>query len=141
MRNALKHSCDVYFYETARRVGIDRIAAMAHRLGLGTELQIDLPGARAGFIPTREWRMGHGHAWAPGDTVVAGIGQGYVQVTPLQLAVYAARVATGRELEPHLTRKLGGVLQPGAQPADWPGSRPVGPRAASGARRDVGGGQ
>ena len=56
LRGGLKNSCDVYFYETARRVGIDRIAAMAHRLGLGTELEIDLPGARAGFVPTREWR-------------------------------------------------------------------------------------
>jgi penicillin-binding protein 2 len=121
MRGGLKHSCDVYFYETARRVGIDRIAAMAHRLGLGTELPIDLPGARQGFIPTREWRIGQGHAWAPGDTVVAGIGQGYVQVTPLQLATYAARIASGRRLEPHLTRRLAGRPQPGAQPADWPG--------------------
>jgi penicillin-binding protein 2 len=120
MRSAIKHSCDVYFYETARRVGIDRIAAMAHRLGLGTELEIDLPGARPGFIPTREWRIGHGHPWNLGDTVVSGIGQGYIQVTPLQLATYAARVATGRKVEPHLTRRLGGVLQPGSQPNDWP---------------------
>ncbi|HEY7577771.1 MAG TPA: penicillin-binding protein 2, partial [Acetobacteraceae bacterium] len=121
LRGGLKNSCDVYFYETARRVGIDRIAAMAHRLGLGTELPIDLPGARQGFIPTREWRIGHGHAWAPGDTVVAGIGQGYVQVTPLQLATYAARIASGRKLEPHLTRRLAGRPQPGARPADWQG--------------------
>jgi penicillin-binding protein 2 len=120
MRGAIKHSCDVYFYETARRVGIDRIAAMAHRLGLGTDLEIDLPGARPGFIPTREWRIGHGHPWNLGDTVVSGIGQGYIQVTPLQLATYAARVATGRKVEPHLTRRLGGVLQPGSQPNDWP---------------------
>ena len=120
LRGAIKHSCDVYFYETARRVGIDRIAAMAHRLGMGTELEIDLPGARAGFVPTREWRRGHGHAWAIGDTVVAGIGQGYIQVTPLQLATYAARVATGRKVEPHLTRKLGGIVQPGSKATDWP---------------------
>ena len=59
-------------------------------------------------------------AWNTGDTVVSGIGQGYIQVTPLQLATYAARVATGREVQPHLTRKLGGVLQPGSQSADWP---------------------
>ncbi len=56
----------------AKRVGIDRIAAMAHRFGLGTELEIDLPGARPGFIPTREWRIGHGHPWNLGDTVVCG---------------------------------------------------------------------
>ncbi len=120
LRGGLKNSCDVYFYETARRVGIDRIAAMAHRFGLGTELAIDLPGARAGFIPTREWRIGQGHAWNLGDTVVSGIGQGYIQVTPLQLATYAARVATGRDVQPHLTRKLGGVLRSGSQAADWP---------------------
>jgi penicillin-binding protein 2 len=121
LRGGLKNSCDVFFYEVAKRTGIDRIAAMAHRLGLGTALEIDLPGARSGFMPTREWRIGQGYPWNLGDTVVAGIGQGYIQVTPLQLATYAARVATGRKVEPHLTRKLAGVLQPGSQPSDWPG--------------------
>jgi penicillin-binding protein 2 len=121
LRGGLKNSCDVFFYEVARRVGIDRIAAMAHRFGLGTALDIDLPGARNGFMPTREWRIGQGHPWNLGDTVVSGIGQGYIQVTPLQLATYVARVATGRKVEPHLTRKLAGVLQPGSQPADWSG--------------------
>jgi penicillin-binding protein 2 len=121
MRGGLKQSCDVFFYEVARRTGIDRVAAMAHRLGLGASLDIDLPGARSGFMPTREWRAGEGRHWSLGDTVIAGIGQGYMQVTPLQLATYAARVATGRRVEPHLTRKLAGVLQPGSQPSDRPG--------------------
>ncbi len=120
LRGGIKNSCDVYFYEVALRTGVDRIAAMAHRFGLGTALPIDLPGARDGFIPTREWRIGHGHPWNLGDTVVAGIGQGYIEVTPLQLATYAARVATGRKIEPHVTRKLGGVLQAGSKAADWP---------------------
>jgi penicillin-binding protein 2 len=120
LRGGLKNSCDVFFYEVAKRTGIDRIAAMAHRLGMGTELQIDLPGARTGLIPTREWRISQGHPWNLGDTVVSGIGQGYIQVTPLQLATYAARVATGRKVEPHLTRKLAGELQTGSQPSDWP---------------------
>jgi penicillin-binding protein 2 len=120
LRGGLKNSCDVFFYEVARRTGIDRIAAMAHRLGLGASLDIDLPGARSGFMPTREWRTGQGHHWSMGDTVISGIGQGYIQVTPLQLATYAARIATGRKVEPHLTRKLAGVLQPGSQPSDWP---------------------
>ena len=120
LRGGVKNSCDVYFYETARRVGIDRIAAMAHRLGLGVMPEIDLPGARSGFVPTREWRIGMGRPWNLGDTVVAGIGQGYIQVTPLQLATYAARVATGRKVEPHLTRRLAGTVQPGSQAADWP---------------------
>ena len=126
---------------SARRIGIDRIAAMAHRLGLGTELEIDLPGARPGFIPTREWRIGHGHAWNLGDTVVAGIGQGYIQVTPLQLATYAARVATGRKVEPHLTRKLGGVLQPGVAADRLAQPRHARALPACRARGHVGGGE
>jgi penicillin-binding protein 2 len=93
---------------------------MAHRFGLGIDLEVDLPGARSGFMPTREWRISQGHPWNLGDTVISGIGQGYIQVTPLQLATYAARVATGRRVVPHLTRKLGGVLQPGSLSTDWP---------------------
>jgi penicillin-binding protein 2 len=120
LRGGLKNSCDVYFYEVARRTGIDRIAAMANRLGLGVELELDLPGQRPGLIPTRDWRIGHGHAWNIGDTVVSGIGQGFIQVTPLQLATYVSRIASGRLVQPHLTRKLAGVMQPGVQPDDWP---------------------
>jgi penicillin-binding protein 2 len=121
LRGGLKNSCDVFFYETARRTGIDRIAAVAHQFGLGIDLPVDLPGGRPGLIPTREWRIGQGGHWNIGDTVVSGIGQGYIQVTPLQLATYVARVATGRAVQPHLTRNLGGVLQRGARAVDWPG--------------------
>ena len=120
LREAIKNSCDVYFYEVARRAGIDRIAAMSHRLGLGVMPQIELPGARAGLIPTREWRHAQGKAWNIGDAIVSGIGQGYIQVTPLQLATYTCRVATGRAVEPHLTRTIGTVLQPGVRAEDWP---------------------
>ncbi len=120
LHGGLKNSCDVFFYEVARRTGIDRIAAMAHRFGLGTEIGIELPGTRTGLIPTREWRQAHGHPWEIGDTVVSGIGQGYVQVTPLQLATYVARVATGRAVQPHLTRQLDNRMQPGSNAADWP---------------------
>jgi penicillin-binding protein 2 len=84
------------------------------------ELELDLPGQRPGLIPTREWRVAHGHAWNMGDTVVSGIGQGFIQVTPLQLATYSARIASGRMVQPHLTRKLSGVLQPGSETDDWP---------------------
>jgi penicillin-binding protein 2 len=120
LRAGIKNSCDVYFYEVARRTGIDRIAAMANRLGMGTELELDLPGQRSGLIPTREWRAAKGHGWNIGDTIVSGIGQGYIQVTPLQLATYASRLASGRMVQPHLTRKLSGILQPGAEAEDWP---------------------
>jgi penicillin-binding protein 2 len=120
LRGGLKNSCDVFFYEVARRTGIDNIAATANRLGLGVELELDLPGQRPGLIPTRAWRIKHGHAWNIGDTIVSGIGQGFVQVTPLQLATYVSRVASGRVVQPHLTRQLRGVMQQGADPADWP---------------------
>ncbi len=120
LRGGLKNSCDVYFYEAARRTGIDKIAAMANRLGLGTELDLDLPGQRPGLIPTREWRIAQGHPWNIGDTIVSGIGQGYIQVTPLQLATYVSRVASGRNVQPHLTRRLAGALQPGYLMEDWP---------------------
>ncbi len=120
LKTALRISCDVYFYEVARRTGIDRVAAMSHRLGMGTELDMDLPGQRTGLVPTRAWRTRKGHIWNIGDTIVSGIGQGYIQVTPLQLATYASRIASGRAVQPHLTRKLGGNPQPGTRPEDWP---------------------
>ncbi len=120
VRNALKHSCDVFFYEVARRTGIDRVAATANRFGIGVDLGIELPGARKGLMPTREWRIKRGHAWNIGDTISCGIGQGYIQTTPLALCTYVSRIATGRAVEPHLTRTIGGALQKGVQPADWP---------------------
>jgi penicillin-binding protein 2 len=120
LHQALKYSCDVYFYQVALKTGIDRISAMAHRLGMGTELEIDIPGQRIGQVPTKDWRMAKGHPWQLGDTVVSGIGQGYIIVSPLQLATYAARVATGRAVQPHFTRRIAGALQPGSQPEDWP---------------------
>ncbi len=120
LRGGLKNSCDVFFYEVARRTGIDKIAAMANRLGLGVKLDIELPGTRTGFIPTRGWRIKQGKAWNIGDTIVSGIGQGYMQLTPLSLATYTARLATGRAVQPHLTRSIGGILQPGSKAEDWP---------------------
>jgi penicillin-binding protein 2 len=96
MVDAIKGSCDVYFYEVARRIGIDRIAEMAKRFGLGHPLGLDVPGERAGLIPTRAWKMATtGVPWQTGENLVAGIGQGYVLATPLQLAVMCARVANG----------------------------------------------
>ena len=121
MVGGLKNSCDVYFYQAALHTGIDPIAAMAHRLGLGVDLpKLDLPEQRDGLIPTKEWRRKQGHPWELGDTVVAGIGQGYIEVTPLQLATYVSRVATGRAIQPHVTRTMAGVARPGAKPDDWP---------------------
>ena len=120
LHSALEQSCDVYFYHAALLAGIDRIAAMAHRLGLGTKLALDLPAQATGLIPTRAWRRAQGHPWVLGETVISGIGQGYVQVTPLQLATYVARLATGRAIQPHVTRSVGGAVLPGGQASDWP---------------------
>ena len=120
LHGGIKFSCDVFFYEVARRTGMELIAAAAHQLGLGTALDIELPHQRTGLIPTPAWRRAHGHHWNGGDTIVSGIGQGFVQVTPLQLATYAARIATGRAVQPHLTRAIDTTLQPVADPAHWP---------------------
>lgn len=117
---ALKYSCDVYFYEIARRIGMDRIAQTAHRMGLGVPLDIELPHTRSGLIPTPAWRQAHHHHWNGGDTIVSGIGQGFIQVTPLQLATYTARMATGRAVQPHLMRAVNGELSPMANPDNWP---------------------
>jgi penicillin-binding protein 2 len=113
LRDAIKKSCDVFFYETARRVGIDRLAAMANRFGFGDVLGLDIPGERSGLIPSREWRLAAGGTtWTQGETVIAGIGQGSVLATPLQLATMVARLVTGRAVSPRLVRD-NGVMPPG----------------------------
>jgi len=108
LRDAIKKSCDVFFYETARRVGIDRLAAMARRFGFGGLLGIDIPGERPGLIPSREWKLATGGSiWSQGETLIAGIGQGAVLATPLQLATMVARLVTGRAVSPRLVRAEG----------------------------------
>ncbi|VBB69091.1 Penicillin-binding protein 2 (PBP-2) [invertebrate metagenome] len=93
----LQHSCDVYFYEVARRVGIDRIANMARRFGFGARLGFDLPGEQHGLVPERTWKMQVlKEPWQLGETLVAGIGQGFTLATPLQLCTMVARIANGR---------------------------------------------
>jgi penicillin-binding protein 2 len=120
LHEALKNSCDVYFYNVALRTGMDRMAAMARRFGLGVKLDVELPGARSGLVPTLEWRQRQGKAWNLGDTVVHGIGQGFLALTPLSLATMVSRVATGRAVQPHFTRMVGGVLQPADLAESWP---------------------
>lgn len=96
LKGAIEHSCDVYFYEVARRTGIDRIGAMAKRFGLGARLGLDLPGEKTGLVPSNKWKMAAiGVPWQLGETLIAGIGQGYILTTPLQLAVMTARLANG----------------------------------------------
>ncbi|SDF43278.1 peptidoglycan glycosyltransferase [Limimonas halophila] len=107
MVGGFKHSCDVYFYDLARRVGIDAIAETARQFGMGAPLGIDLPGEAGGTMPTKDWKNRKlGEPWQLGETLVCGIGQGYVLSTPLQLAVMTARIATGRAVAPRIGRRL-----------------------------------
>jgi penicillin-binding protein 2 len=117
---AIEQSCDVYFYELARRVGVDAIAAMAGRFGLGQPVGIDLPGEQPGLIPTTAWKKAtFKEGWHKGETLVCGIGQGYVLATPLQLAVMTARLANGGlAVTPRLVgaQAAGGEAAPDAPP-------------------------
>lgn len=116
LRQGLRSSCDVFFYEAARRVGIDGITAMARRFGLGQRHELPLQAIHAGLIPTRRWkRINRSQSWLIGDTLNVGIGQGFMLASPLQLAVMAARIATDRNLSPYLIRAVGSrALQPPA---------------------------
>jgi penicillin-binding protein 2 len=103
MRSAIEHSCNTYFWSMVHRVGYDNIAPVAKMLGLGVEF--DLPGAnqRYGTIPDSAWKMRrYKQKWTEADGLNASIGQGYVSVNPLQLAVMTARMATGRDIIPSL---------------------------------------
>lgn len=96
LNSALTQSCDVYFYELAKRTGIKRISDMAKRFGLGSTLGIELPGERQGLVPDKEWKVSVlGETWQKGETLVVGIGQGFLLTTPLQLAIMTARIANG----------------------------------------------
>jgi penicillin-binding protein 2 len=104
MHRAIAASCDIYFYTMARLVGIDRIAAMARQLGLGEEYDLPMPSQRYGTVPDTEWKAKRykGARWSTYDTLNTTIGQGYMLSNPLQLAVMAARIASGTALKPRL---------------------------------------
>jgi penicillin-binding protein 2 len=113
LTRAIEVSCDVFFYECARRLGIDRVEAAAHHVGLGAQTGIELPGEKAGVVPGREWKMKHYHVpWLEGETLNTGIGQGYLLATPLQLCTVAARIASGNAVVPRITRVVGRQVQP-----------------------------
>ncbi len=96
MVEAIAGSCDVYFYEIAGRVGIDRIHAMAEYFGFGRKFGIDIPGEKSGLNPSKGWKLSNrGTRWQGGDTANVGIGQGDVLATPLQLCVMTARLVNG----------------------------------------------
>jgi penicillin-binding protein 2 len=105
LHKALRESCDLYFYEAAKRTGITALATMARRLGLGQIYDCGLPQQKRGVIPDPDWKRTEYRAgWLDGETILAGIGQGYVSTTALQLAVMTARIATGLAVEPSIVR-------------------------------------
>jgi penicillin-binding protein 2 len=108
LRQAIVHSCDVYFYTVGQRMGIDTIASFAKRFGLGRETGIELPSERSGIVPSTVWKEKARHEqWFPGETISAAIGQGYVTVTPLQMAHLTAIVANdGFSYRPRLVRAI-----------------------------------
>lgn len=96
MKQGIAQSCDLYFYDLARRMGVDRIGAMARRFGLGKAFDIELVGEKDGLVPSRDWKLAvTGVPWQLGETLITGIGQAYLLATPLQLAVMTARLANG----------------------------------------------
>ena len=108
MEQAIVNSCDVYFYNVGHRLGIDAIAEAAHWFGLGQPTGVDLPSERVGTVPSTEWKQRvRKEQWYPGETISTAIGQGYVTVTPLQMAVATAAVANGGILyKPRLVRAV-----------------------------------
>ncbi|MGD8976304.1 MAG: penicillin-binding protein 2 [Gammaproteobacteria bacterium] len=108
LNDAIAQSCDVYFYELALKLGIDNIHAFLAGFGLGHRTEIDVPAEKAGTLPSREWKRANfrrreDQVWFPGETLITGIGQGYLQTTPLQLAQMTATLATrGRAFRPTL---------------------------------------
>ena len=89
MRSAIKQSCDIYFYEVARRLGIDRLSVTAKNFGLGKRILGSFIEERSGVVPNTEWKLKNiGQGWVLGETLISGIGQGYFQSTPLQSVSY-----------------------------------------------------
>lgn len=108
MKKALAESCDVYFYQLAYRMGIDRIFGFLDRFGFGKKTGIDTTGERSGLLPSRDWkRRTKNTIWYPGETLITGIGQGYMLTTPLQMASATATLAMkGERKQPHLLRAI-----------------------------------
>lgn len=106
MRQSIAQSCDIYYYQLANELGIDRLATFAGRLGIGSVTGIQLPGEDAGVLPSKQWKIGAiGQPWFPGETLNIGIGQGYMVMTPMQLAQMTARIALrGEGFQPRLVK-------------------------------------
>ena len=105
LRNAIKQSCDIYFYEMARILGVDKLSIIAKRYGLGSNILKDIYfDEKKGVVPNTQWKKNAiGKSWYLGETVINGIGQGYIQTTPLQLCLMTAQIANGGyKIKPHI---------------------------------------
>ena len=118
MKNSLKHSCDTFYYTMATKIDVDMIADTARKLGLDQTFELGIPGQHSGVIPDRAWKRRfyagtpENQTWFPGETLSVAIGQGSVSATPLQLAVVASRIASGREVRPRIVRFRGDLELP-----------------------------
>lgn len=113
LNQSLRNSCDVYYYDLAERVGIERISDMARRLGLGERFDLPMSAVSSGLAPDKAWkRERRGAEWVIGDSLNASIGQGFVLASPLQLSVMTARLATGRAITPRLVKSVNSAEVP-----------------------------
>jgi penicillin-binding protein 2 len=113
LERSLQESCDVFYYEVAQKVGIDKIAEMGRMLGLGQRHDLPMSAISEGVMPNKAWKLeSYQKDWRIGDTINASIGQGYVLTTPLQLVVMAARIASGRATAPRLIHAVDGKVVP-----------------------------
>ncbi len=126
LNKSIAQSCDVYYYELAYRMGINRIYAFLHQFGFGVKTGVDLLGERSGLLPSREWKNRvKNKIWFPGETLITGIGQGYMLTTPLQLATATSILGMrGQIMPPHLLSKID---EPGGKEItmQWPVKEPV----------------
>lgn len=127
LNKSIAQSCDVYYYELAYRMGINRIHGFLQHFGFGQKTGIDLLGERPGLLPSREWKKrNRNKIWFPGETLITGIGQGYMLTTPLQLA-YASSIMgmRGQVMPPHLLASIEKPGQAGKKLLEWPAKPPV----------------
>ena len=117
LRGAIQHSCDVYFYNAALRTGIVAIHKTSLKLGLGAPTGIEIPGEKSGLIPSEAWKLATYHdRWHLGEVLSAGIGQGFIVATPMQLALATARMAGGLNIKPRIVHTIGGHALPRVAP-------------------------
>ena len=111
LNQAITESCDVFFYEIGARVGIDALSSISQKFGLGEKTGLDLPGETTGIMPSRQWKIEkRGSAWFDGDTINMSIGQGFMLVTPIQLALMTGIIANkGRFMSPQLIKSVNSI--------------------------------